>query len=71
MPDDLLDLEEAEVVAGSEVKLAFNGRDLSLMEDFFFGFAARHVTAGWDMASGALVEKWLQGGPARGPTPVH
>ena len=30
------------------------------MADFPFDFAARHVTARWDAASGALIGNWLE-----------
>jgi homoserine O-succinyltransferase len=60
IPNDLLDTDGTEVLAEYERKLVLRGRDLSLMQDFPFDFAARHVTARWDTASGALVGNWLQ-----------
>jgi homoserine O-succinyltransferase len=60
IPNDLLDSEGSEVLAEFEMKLACKGRDPSLMQDFPFDLAARHVTARWDAASGGLVGNWLQ-----------
>ena len=60
LPNDLLDGEGTEALVEFEMKLAFKGRDPALMQDFPFDFAARHVTARWDAASGALVGNWLQ-----------
>jgi hypothetical protein len=56
----LLDREGTEVLTEFEMKLAFKGRDPALMQDFPFDLAARHVTARWDAASGALIGNWLQ-----------
>jgi homoserine O-succinyltransferase len=60
IPSDLLDSEGAEVLTEFEMRLAQKGRDPELMADFPFDFAARHVTARWDAASGALIGNWLE-----------
>jgi homoserine O-succinyltransferase len=60
IPNGLLDREGTEVLTEFEMKLAFKGRDPALMQDFPFDLAARHVTARWDAASGALIGNWLQ-----------
>jgi homoserine O-succinyltransferase len=60
VPNHLLDAEGTEVLTEFEMKLAFKGRDPLLMQDFPFDFAARHVTARWGTASGALIGNWLQ-----------
>ncbi len=60
IPGDLLDSEGAEVLTEFEMRLAQKGRDPELMADFPFDFAARHVTARWDAASGALIGNWLE-----------
>ena len=60
IPNDLLDSEGVEVLTEFEMKLACKGRDPALMQDFPFDFAARHVTARWDAASGVLIGNWLQ-----------
>ena len=56
----VLDSEGSEVLAEFEMKLACKGRDPSLLQDFPFDLAARHVTARWDAASGGLIGNWLQ-----------
>jgi homoserine O-succinyltransferase len=60
IPNDLLDIEGAQALAEFQLKLLSKGRHPSLMHDFPFDFAARHVTARWDTASGALVGNWLR-----------
>ncbi len=60
IPTDLLDGDGAEALVEFEMRLAFKGRDPSLMQDFPFDFAIRHVTARWDAASGALMGNWLK-----------
>ncbi len=59
VPYDLLDPEGVEMLTEFEMKLSLKGRDPELMQDFPFDFAARHVTARWDAASGALIGNWL------------
>ncbi len=60
IPNDLLSPDGAEVLREFEMRLSDKGRDPALMQDFPFDFAARHVTARWDEASGALIGNWLQ-----------
>ncbi|MGA3220123.1 MAG: homoserine O-succinyltransferase [Acidimicrobiales bacterium] len=59
VPNDLVDSDGVEVLTEFETKLSQKGRDPALMQDFPFDFAARHVTARWDAASGALIGNWL------------
>ena len=71
IPNDLLDADGAEVLAEFALKLALKGRDPALMQDFPFDFAARHVTARWDGASGALIGNWLASVRRRSDQPLY